>query len=799
MAASGQVVQIDGRRLRVTNLDKVVYPETGTTKGEILAYVSRVARVSLPHVRGRPVTRKRWVDGVGTADAPAESFFTKQLEQGAPDWVRRMPIEHSDGPKEYPLADDAATLVWFAQIAALELHVPQWRFTHSGGRGRPDRLVLDLDPGPGVGLAECAEVARIARGILSGMGLEPMPVTSGSKGIHLYARLPTADDGTGLQSSDEVSAVAKELARLIEADHPDLATRTMAKSARGGKVFIDWSQNSASKTTIAPYSLRGRARPWVAAPRTWEELDDPALRQLEFDEVLERVDAGIDPLAALAPPSTALTSYLAKRDAAKTPEPMPTTAVAGAPGAPRFVIQEHHASRLHYDLRIERDGVLISWAVPKGVPETPDRNHLAVMTEPHPLEYLTFEGEIPRGEYGAGSMTVWDTGTVALEKWRDDEVIGTFTGQAGGRLGSARLALIRTEGEGEKSQWLLHRMIPTPHSNRRSASAGASGARGPTHMVYSPMLSETGSPGLARGYDWAEIKWDGVRAIGTWADGRLTLRARSGTDITARYPELTADGAPHLPASDAVIDGEIVAFDAQGRPSFTRLQNRMHLTRGREIEREVVRTPVVYLLFDLMRLDGHDLTRMPLRQRRELLEQLASDLDAPVQVPPVFDDLDAAMEMSGRYGLEGVVAKDPGSPYRPGARSSSWLKLKHTRTQEVVVVGIRPGQGNRREGIGSLLLAVPDDDGALRYVGRVGTGFTDRMLSDLRARLEPLRTGSPGLDGVPAPDASDAEWVRPELVGEVEFANWSPSGILRHSRWRGLRPDKSPEEVRRES
>ena len=817
MAASGQVVQIDGRRLRVTNLDKVVYPETGTTKGEILAYVSRVAPVMLPHVRGRPVTRKRWVDGVGTTDAPAESFFTKQLEQGAPDWVRRMPIEHSDGPKEYPLADDTATLVWFAQIAALELHVPQWRFTHSGGRGRPDRLVLDLDPGPGVGLAECAEVARIARGILSGMGLEPMPVTSGSKGIHLYARLPTSDDGTGLQSSDEVSAVAKELARLIEADHPDLATRTMAKSARRGKVFIDWSQNSASKTTIAPYSLRGRARPWVAAPRTWEELDDPGLRQLEFEEVLERVDAGIDPLAALAPPSTALTSYLAKRDAAKTPEPMPTTAVAGASGAPRFVIQEHHASRLHYDLRIERDGVLISWAVPKGVPETPDRNHLAVMTEPHPLEYLTFEGEIPRGEYGAGSMTVWDTGTVALEKWRDDEVIGTFTGQAGGRLGSARLALIRTEGEGEKSQWLLHRMKdgggsppaterrrgdPSPERRRRHpvrdaavpAEAPAS-EEGPIR----PMLSETGSPGLARGYDWAEIKWDGVRAIGTWADGRLTLRARSGTDITARYPELTADGAPHLPASDAVIDGEIVAFDAQGKPSFTRLQNRMHLTRGREIEREVVRTPVVYLLFDLMRLEGHDLTRMPLRQRRELLEQLASDLDAPVQVPPVFDDLDAAMEMSGRYGLEGVVAKDPKSAYRSGARSSSWLKLKHTRTQEVVIVGIRPGQGNRRDGIGSLLLAVPDDDGALRYVGRVGTGFTDRMLSDLNARLDPLRTSNPGLDGVPAPDASDAEWVRPELVGEVEFANWSPSGILRHSRWRGLRPDKSPEEVRRES
>ncbi|WP_417555405.1 non-homologous end-joining DNA ligase [Microbacterium sp.] len=660
MAASGQVVQVDGRRLRVTNLDRVVYPSTGTTKGELLAYAARIAPVMLPQLRGRPITRKRWVDGVGTADAPAASFFTKQLEQGAPDWIRRMPIQHSSGPKEYPLADDAAALVWFTQVAALELHVPQWRFTPSDERGRPDRLVLDLDPGPGTGLAECAEVARIARGILDGMGLDPVPVTSGSKGIHLYARLPTDDQGAGLQSSDDVSAVAKELAGLIEADHPDLATRTMAKSARDGKVFIDWSQNNAAKTTIAPYSLRGRARPWVAAPRTWDELDDPALRQLEFNEVLARVDAGIDPLASLA--------------------------IAGSAGE----------------------------------------------KSPRPLK-------------------------------------------GGGASGTR------------------HPPHP-PHPPRTSMPMPAP----PDDAAVRPMLSEPGSPGLARGYGWAEIKWDGVRAIGTWADGRFTLHARSGTDITARYPELTADGAPHLPASDAVIDGEIVAFDARGLPSFSRLQDRMHLTRGREIEREVVRTPVVYVLFDLMRLDGHDLTRMPLRQRRELLEQVASGLDAPVQVPPVFDDLDAALQLSAQYGLEGVVAKDPASGYRSGVRSASWLKIKHTRTQEVVIVGIRPGQGSRRDGIGSLLLAVPDPDGRLTYVGRVGTGFTDRMLRELTARLQPLRTGAAPLAGVPTADASDALWVRPELVGEVEFANWSPGGILRHARWRGLRADKSPAEVRRE-
>ncbi|WP_270366026.1 non-homologous end-joining DNA ligase [Microbacterium algeriense] len=653
MVGQGQVVQIDGRRLRVTNLDKIVYPSTGTTKGEIIAFYTAIAPLLLPLLDGRPVTRKRWVEGVGTTDAPGDAFFTKQLEPGAPEWIPRQAIEHSDGPKEYPLVEDVPTLVWLAQVAAIELHVPQWRFAPDGLPGRPDRLVLDLDPGPGVGLAQCAEVARIARRILTGMGLDPFPVTSGSKGIHLYAALP------GEQTSAEISAVVKELARLIENDHPDLATSVMAKAERGGKVFLDWSQNNGKKTTISPYSLRGRAQPWVAAPRTWEELDDPQLAQLDLDQVLARAAAGQDPLAALRPMADA------------------------APPAP-----------------------------PAAATATPSRR-------------------------------------------------------------SAR------------------RPLSTP-----VASAGPT-----TAATLAPMLAENGTPAIARTLSdpsWVEVKWDGIRAIGTWADGRMLLHARRGTDITARYPELTADGAPFLPVSDAVVDGEIVAFDAQSRPSFSLLQNRMHLTRPREIEREVVRTPIVYMLFDLLRLDGHDLTGLPLRERRTLLEDVVAGLDAPVQVPPVFDDVDAALAASREFGLEGVVAKDPSSRYRPGQRSPSWLKLKHTRMQEAVIVGIRPGKGGRESTLGSLLLAVPEESAgrrALRYVGRVGTGFTDRILRDLLDRLEPLRVPKAPLDGVPAPDASDALWVRPELVGEVEFANWTPDGVLRHARWRGLRPDKTPEEI----
>ncbi|MDJ1113536.1 ATP-dependent DNA ligase [Microbacterium dauci] len=779
-----QEVVVDGRRLRLTNLDKVMYPSTGTTKGEVIDYLTRVAPVLLPHLDRRPVTRIRWPDGTG-----ADSFFAKHLEAGAPAWVPRQPIEHSSGAKDYPLVDRLPTLVYLAQVASIELHVPQWRFDTAGARQFPDRLVLDLDPGPGVGLAECAEVARWARGILLDLGMDPVPVTSGSKGIHLYAPLD------GSRSSDEISAFAKELARLLESDHPDLVVSQMSKSVRPGKVFLDWSQNNGSKTTISPYSLRGREQPTVAAPRTWDELDDPALRHLLFDEVLERVQMHGDLFAALAPSTVGpLAPYIAKRDAARTPEPVPDSpAGATDPDGARFVVQEHHASRLHYDLRLERDGVLVSWAVPRGIPETTEKNHLAVMTEPHPMSYLDFAGEIPAGEYGAGTMTVWDTGTYDLEKWRDDEVIFTLNGADGGPLGSVRLALIRTEGDGEKSQWLLHRM-KTDAAPRRAAPVLA--AAPPT-----PMLATASTPPLARlaaerWGSWVEFKWDGIRAIGIWDGERLRLRARSGTDITARYPEFTASDAGFGPVP-CIVDGEIVAMDAAGRPSFSRLQHRMHLTRPAEIEREAARIGVSYLLFDVLEIDGVDASRTQLTDRREALERLAADTVAGIVVPPVADDLNDALATAATLGLEGVVVKDPRSTYRRGARSEQWLKVKLTRTQDVVIGGIRPGKGGRDGLIGSLLMGIPGPDG-LRYVGRVGSGFSEATLSRLSALFEPLRSDENPFVGIGAVEASDALWVRPEVVGEVEYAEATPSGTLRHARWRGIRTDVRPEDVRPE-
>ena len=837
--AGEQVVQIGGRKLRITNLDKVLYPETGTTKGEVIDYYTRIAPLLIPHVADRPVTRKRWPDGVGTAEHPGESFFAKDLERGAPEWVRRLPIAHSTGNKDYPLVDDVATLAYLAQVASLELHVPQWRFGPDGERLRPDRLVLDLDPGPGVGLAECAEVARWARAILEGMGLEAFPVTSGSKGLHLYAGLP------GEQTSDQVSAVARELARAIEADHPDLVVSAMSRSLRPGRVFIDWSQNNGAKTTVAPYSLRGRSHPWVAAPRTWEELADPALGQLLFTDVLDRAEREGDPMAALgfragghAGATGPLSAYIAKRTAGKTPEPVPDNPLATAtpPGErPRFVIQEHHATRLHWDLRLERDGVFVSWAVPKGIPDTTGRNHLAVMTEDHPLEYGSFEGTIPRGEYGAGDVTIWDDGRYDPEKWRDDEVIATLDGRPGGPMGRVRIALIRTSGAGEKSSWLLHRMktdaagrpqpdgvpalpgadAPAPQSvapsrtddaastASRTGGAGAApgGGDGSTAASRQPMLAAPSSAGDARNaaarWDpddvWAELKWDGVRAIGVWDGQRLRLYARSGTDVTARYPELTGLDAG-LGPDPAVVDGEIVALDARGRPSFTRLQNRMHLTKPREIEAERQRTPVRYYLYDVLSHGGEDAASRPLRERRAILEGIAADAIEPIAVPPVFHDVDDALEASVRFGLEGIVVKNPASRYRRGTRSEDWLKVKPQRTQEVVIGGIRAGRDGRAGQIRSLLMGIPGPDG-LRYAGRVGSGFSEAELTRIARELAPLRSDENPFQGLPAIDARDAVWVRPERVGEVVYGERTPAGILRHARWRGLRPDKSPAEV----
>jgi bifunctional non-homologous end joining protein LigD len=752
------------------------------------------------------VTRKRWPDGVGTAEAPGEVFFVKNLEPHAPEWIERRRIPGESRGNVYPLLEDRATLTWLAQQATLEIHVPQWRFEPDGAPAHPDRLVLDLDPGDGAGLAECAEVARLVRPILEHMGLTAVPVTSGSKGIHLYAALD------GAWTSDQVTEVAHELARALEADHPDLVVSDMKKTLRTGKVLVDWSQNRAAKTTLVPYSLRGTLRPMAAAPRTWEELDDPALAHLTPGEVLERLRSGPDPLAVLHPAEDRLARYRAMRDAERTPEPGVSVAPPSVGAGNAFVIQEHHARRLHWDFRLERDGVLVSWALPRGVPGLGERNHLAVHTEDHPLAYAAFEGGIPKGEYGGGSVRIWDSGTYTAEKWRDDEVIATLTGRADGGLAGepVRVALVRTGdpadaeaaapgGEHAGEQWLIHRMALQTTVDAKHPPTGD-----PLPRPVKPMLATANGRPMPSERWSLEMKWDGVRAIAELTADGVVLTSRNELDLTATYPELAAL-AGAVEAESAVLDGEIVALDEHGRPSFALLQQRFGLTRPGDVERVRRTAPVHLFLFDLLELDGAGLIDRPYRERRALLERLVTRT-GPIEVPPVVADatgadlgpaVDDAMATSRRLGLEGVVAKRSDGAYLLGARSGDWLKLKHDRAQEVVVGGWKPGAGRREGGVGALLLGVPTADG-LAYVGKVGTGFTDKDLDAIGARLRGReRATSPFVD-VPRPDARDAHWVTPDLVGEVRFAEWTATGRLRQPSWRGWRPDKRPADVVRE-
>jgi bifunctional non-homologous end joining protein LigD len=472
-----------------------------------------------------------------------------------------------------------------------------------------------------------------------------------------------------------------------------------------------------------------------------------------------------------------LGEYERKRDFERTPEPGANGA-AGESELPRFVVQEHHATRLHWDLRLEHDGALASWAVPNGIPEDQDENRKAIRTEDHPLEYLTFHGEIPEGNYGAGKMTIWDSGSYEPHKWEPRKIVLTFHGE---RL-KGRYALFQA-GRGEKD-WLIHRMDPPADPAREPM---------PEHVV--PMMAKLAKlPASDDGWAY-EIKWDGVRAIAYSQPGRLRLESRNLNEITARYPELRRLNRA-LGSHSAVLDGEIVAFDAEGRPSFEMLQPRMHLTSEAEIRRRAEQVPLAYMIFDLLYLDGHSLMGAPYEERRAQLEQLG--LEGPAWRTPAYQ-LGRGAELlaaAARQGLEGIVAKRVESPYEPGKRSGKWLKVKNTLRQEFVVGGWLPGEGRRDGEIGALLVGYYENS-ELRYAGKVGTGFGQRDLDLLKRLLEPLaRPDSPFAGKAPPRGARFAE---PRLVAEVEFTEWTRDGMLRHPSYKGLREDKAPEEVVRET
>ena len=467
--------------------------------------------------------------------------------------------------------------------------------------------------------------------------------------------------------------------------------------------------------------------------------------------------------------SESLGEYRRKRDPKKTPEPFGGEAARAA--YPTFVVQRHQARSLHYDFRLERNGVLVSWAVPKGVPLEPGVRALAVHVEDHPLDYGGFEGEIPRGEYGAGTVEIWDRGTYELLEEKRD---GGLTVRLHGKRLEGTWTLIPAHLDGKEKNWLLVRKRDDSRATLRND--------------YRPMLA-TLTDALPRGADWSfEVKWDGYRALGYVRNGDVRLVSRNGNDLTARFPNVARVLARATKSPDCVVDGEVCALDEDGRPSFSAMQ------QGKP------GTPIVYEVFDLLELDGEPVVDRPLVERRRLLEGLVDTRDRTVQLSGAFGDGEALLTAAEEQQLEGVMAKRVSSRYAEGRRTRDWLKIKTHGEQEFVIVGYTKGEGRRARSFGSLVLAV-NEGGTLRWVGNVGTGFTEKTITELLDALEPLRAGEPPLAVVPKMPKvrkSDVVWVWPRLVAEVKFAEWTHDGHLRAPVYLGLRDDKAASDVRAE-
>ncbi|MDB6150352.1 MAG: putative ATP-dependent ligase [Chthoniobacter sp.] len=854
-----QLIEVEGRELAISNVEKLYYPESGFTKGEVIAFYSEIAAIILPHLRDRPLTLKRYPEGVN-----GEHFYEKNAPSHTPAWVKTFAIPRSEGGADirYVLCNDRATLVWVTNLGDIEKHVLLSRAPYPE---QPTSIVFDLDPGEPANILHCGQVALHLKGLLASLNLESFVKVSGSKGLHLSVPL---NSGVAYEVTQPF---AKAIAELAAQQLPAMVVSEMAKTLRRGKVLIDWSQNSDFKTTVCVYAMRAKqGEPFISMPVGWDELKKAvksgdekklfftpaaAVKRLKkvgdlFESVLtleqtlptaftEALAAGPTPKLSSWPRNRSksgedrdksLREYAAKRDHSRTPEPAarPSPKKTDRKGVHRFVIQKHEASHLHYDWRLEMQGVLRSWAVPKGPPTKLREARLAMHVEDHPLEYETFEGTIPPGNYGAGTVMVWDRGE--YEDLTGNPAAAYHAGKMHLIMRGTKLTgewiLVKDRRE-EGNKWLLIKAGEAMEafskevddssvvsgrtmseitrandaqwqSNRPASATKASGPRAKSRTVaprfIEPMQCKAVTI-LPAEANWTfEMKFDGYRCIAVKHGAELTLFSRNEKILNDRFPKVVE--ALLAIDADFVLDGEIVALDEQSKPSFQLLQN----TLSRAL-------PTYLYAFDLLNANGVALHTKTIEQRREHLIELLAQAADPLRMSPLLQAPgDKVLKAVQKLGLEGVVGKRNGSLYEPGERSGAWIKLRTNREQEFVIGGYVPGA----HGFDSLLVGLYESR-RLIFVAKVKNGFVRRIrdeifppLKQLTARTCPFtnlpeRKASRWGESLTAEKMKECRWVKPKLVCQVAFLEWTDAGHLRHCTFLAMRSDKDPRQVVRET
>ena len=783
MPRTSQIAQVGKRKIELSNLSKVLYPDDHILKAELIEYYLKVAPTVLAHAKGRPLSLVRFPDGI-----TGEKFFQKNRPEWAPEWIEHVLLgsaekegkegeEQKDKKIDYVIATEEATLVWLANLACIELHQMHCR---SPKFENPDYMVFDFDPPEQFRFPQVAELALEFKEHLESFGYHPFVKTTGRKGLHVVA--PVEPKWT----FDKVFEAAKSIATPFVESHGTSTTLHIKKEHRKGRVLVDIYRNRTDQTIVAAYSVRGLPGATVSTPLHWEELEkveSPAEfdiktvpdRVLRDGDAWEGIAAYAAPLHTERKPAKAvktlkpsahhktpetLKKYEEKRSFERTPEPPPAVAM-GEGNA--FVVHRHHATRLHYDLRLEQEGTLKSWAVPKGLPPRPGIIRLAVATEDHPLEYLNFEGTIPKGQYGGGDMWIYARGKYVITK----EKKGGFYFRLQSRELNAEYSTHRTK----ENEWIVQRVDKPQIDYLQDA--------------IEPMLADSrDKPPESESFLY-EVKWDGIRALISLDEGQVRIRSRNQHDITAKFPELVVPEEAFR-ASSALFDAEIVCLDEGGKPVFKHVIHRLQQATEGGIERAKAKYPVICYVFDCLYLDGRPIVNEPLVRRRAWLKD-AIKRGTPYRVSETVEEGGELFKAAAAMGLEGIIAKEKSSTYQPGKRSAQWLKIKTRQTVDCVIVGYTKGKGDRESLFGALQIAVVED-GGLKYVGKVGTGFDAKLMKEILGDLRKQKEVKRPIKEKPL-DESSTTWIEPKLVCEVQFASLTKDEMLREPVFVMMRPD----------